>query len=269
MSDLKPIPEESLKRSLFGIVKFEDLFEHWVYCKDRPAHPHDGQVTPRPRGYVFMSSDYPEKVNTWVGGSAKGGKWNISNILKGNLSVKARHHVTKKATFYCFKDGPVHYKIIPWRDTGHALIVANDSTMIPHIWVAFVPLDSIPEINSDIVEIWEGRDGSEYVPKVKGVRRYYDSNGKRETKFEVKIEQYTVSLDIDMESHGVGHPDAVTGCWINWNGYSASLQALLDNGELCGTYYEHQVPQETINKIEQWAYKHGYAGDDWKEGDDA
>ncbi len=68
------------------------------------------------------------------------------------------------------------------------------------------------------------------------------------------IDGYTVDLDTDMEGDG-----KVTGCWINYLDYSASLQCaqamgfLTDSGER-----EHKMQQRTLDKIEKWAEENGY-----------
>ena len=68
------------------------------------------------------------------------------------------------------------------------------------------------------------------------------------TIIEKKFGKYAVTLDTEME-------DGVTGCWIECGKQSASLACLIDTGELSGG---HEVPEETVQQIEQWADANGY-----------
>lgn len=48
---------------------------------------------------------------------------------------------------YCMEGRLNSFEIVAspyWADQGVALIVATDRTMIPHVWIATVPLDQLP-----------------------------------------------------------------------------------------------------------------------------
>ncbi len=121
----KPVPQDALNKTLFGIVPFTDLFEKWIYCKSVTT-PGRGNCTPAPPGFVFMASEYREKVHTWYNDS----------VIRESLNVLAKQHVTDKI-YPCLCDGPVtSYRLTPWKETGHALITATDHTMIPNTYVA-------------------------------------------------------------------------------------------------------------------------------------
>lgn len=66
------------------------------------------------------------------------------------------------------------------------------------------------------------------------------------------IRKYTVSLDTDMG-------DGSTGCWVEYLGFSASLEALDSTGVLVDSHEnEHRVDQKTIDQIRKWAENNGY-----------
>lgn len=257
MSELKPIPTESLNKALFGVCNFDDLFVKVIYGKD--YHPHGGgTATARPKGWRYIHvRDMPDRVENWLD----------DRVLRGNLSVLPREHVTQACQYHCCKGSITSFEIIPWKHTGHALVVATDGTGIPSIYVAFIPLDTIPEINSKINEVWDGRDGQDYAGELPKVLRVYDQKGKRHTKFEAVINGFSISLDIDMEGDGPDSPDVKTGCWINYKDYGASLESLLVTGTLddndSGDTLD--VSEETQKKICQWADERGYGGDPDKE----
>lgn len=78
-------------------------------------------------------------------------------------------------------------------------------------------------------------------------------------KFEAFGRTYVVDLDTDMEGHGADHPDRVTGCWISYGRFSASLETLMASGHLyTAEGSERIVPANLINEIEAWAIENGY-----------
>ena len=61
-----------------------------------------------------------------------------------------------------------------------------------------------------------------------------------------------ITLDTDMG-------DGATGCWIEKNGYSASLECLDATGALQDNNdRELPIPASTIAKIRRWAEQNGY-----------
>lgn len=161
---MKPLEQTSIDKSLFGIVPdLRQLFEDFRYCKDQRG-PEGNVITPRPAGYFFMGSEEP-RIKTWL----KTG----NRPMAGNLSVKPSQQVVERVNSRC--TGPrigsrlgdlnwnipyyfQAFKIIPWTVYDHALIVATDLNMIAHPWVAFVPLDAIPDINPDNTPTWAGEE---------------------------------------------------------------------------------------------------------------
>ena len=76
---------------------------------------------------------------------------------------------------------------------------------------------------------------------------------------EIEIDGYTVILDTDMDGDGDDNSDRVSGCWINYQQFSGSLEHLRATGELWdGDGCEHKVAQETIDDIGEWAEENGY-----------
>jgi hypothetical protein len=80
------------------------------------------------------------------------------------------------------------------------------------------------------------------------------------TTHQTTIDGYLVDVDTDMDGEGA------TGCWVSRvvdnRTYSASLEALMADGDLwcCAGLQDrvHAVPNGTINKIEQYAASKGY-----------
>jgi len=77
--------------------------------------------------------------------------------------------------------------------------------------------------------------------------------------YQADIDGYTVDLDTDMEGVGDDNPDRVSGCWVRYRGFSASLEALKAEGVLTTSDGgEHVVSMTAIANIEEWAYQNGY-----------
>lgn len=88
---------------------------------------------------------------------------------------------------------------------------------------------------------------------------------KSATQFETVISGYKVDLDIDMDGNAHENEDLrVTGCWINYKSYSASLEVLNSFGHLDQNDggEPHVVPKSVIKAINKWANDLGYGGED-------
>ena len=73
------------------------------------------------------------------------------------------------------------------------------------------------------------------------------------------IHGYEVTLDTDTEGAGDDFPERVTGCWINREDLSGSLEWLLAYGSLedsDGRVFP--VSEHTIDIIDSWALANGY-----------
>lgn len=70
--------------------------------------------------------------------------------------------------------------------------------------------------------------------------------------YDTTIEGFRVSLDTDMG-------DGASGCWIQRDGYSASLEAADCMGCLVdGRDRELPIAQRTVARIRDWAEARGY-----------
>lgn len=144
--DICAIPAESLAKTSFGIVaSLGDLFAEFTYAASVFTNER-GSITLAPAGYYFIASQCPT-INTWETNPGK---------RCAGLYVRPLPHVESAIQARCFarQHGAPHgviggFKIIPWPATGHALIVAGDEVHICNPFVAFVPLDALPVINSD------------------------------------------------------------------------------------------------------------------------
>jgi hypothetical protein len=73
------------------------------------------------------------------------------------------------------------------------------------------------------------------------------------------IHGYEITLDTDCDGSGDDSPDRVTGCWINKEDFSGSLEWLLAYGSLDDSEgRDHPVRDHTIDTINNWALAHGY-----------
>lgn len=70
---------------------------------------------------------------------------------------------------------------------------------------------------------------------------------------------YAVTLDTNMDGAEEESNNRVTGCWIEYGPFTASLEALTAHDVLeDGRGGEHRVPRGVISEIEAWAIKNGY-----------
>jgi hypothetical protein len=158
MTDFNPIDEESIKKTIFGVVESLDaFFEQYIYCAERfdkgsGTSAYSGRIwTPHPKGFYFCASEY-DSMKTWIKPPA----------CKGALYVKPKDGIVRPLQNVCCNAAFQAFKIIPWRHTGHALVTATDVLMIAHPWLGFVPLASIPEINAQNTPIWSGSHMSNF-----------------------------------------------------------------------------------------------------------
>lgn len=115
--------ESSMKTPLLGNANLSDIFEDFGFYpwKATPGH---GSRTLAPTGYYFISTP---------------GCIRPKHNLFGKPTAKALEAAQNNAT-----DGSVgSFGIIPWADK--ALVIAIDRHHIAQPWIAFIPLDQIPD----------------------------------------------------------------------------------------------------------------------------
>lgn len=142
---MKNLDEKHLAKARFGIAaSLDDLFDGFIYCRQETAK-YQGTWTVHPDGWYFFSGiDASDRIVTFPPGRHPG----------PCLYTKPKEHVKQAVLDRAMEGKMGSFEVIPWPEHGYALVHATDSTMIPSIWLAFVPLDSLPEINPDNTSIW-------------------------------------------------------------------------------------------------------------------
>lgn len=142
-TDGATIPADALAKTSFGVIA--DLSEIFVEFEYQRTHilPNNGGCAPDPAGWYFISSEH-KTISTWGAGPGRTPGLYVRPTDAARDTIRAR----------CYgRDDMAHgemggFKIIPWPNTGHALIVANDVLHICMPFVAFIPLDALPIINA-------------------------------------------------------------------------------------------------------------------------
>jgi hypothetical protein len=106
-------------------INFSDLFELAAYFPEVTTPGH-GSRTDAPVGYRYLS----------IPGGVR-----MKSALYAKPTPAARDMARQNCT-----DGSIgHFRIIPWKDK--ALVIATDSHYIADVWLAFIPLDQVPDAN--------------------------------------------------------------------------------------------------------------------------
>lgn len=149
---LKPIPDEAIKRTSFGIVASLDIFfDKYLYGREVKVPPGGmwplgRQYNEGPPGFYFLGSDYPLKIHSFASPPAQGAA----------LVVRPIPEILKEVQKRCCEGRVGGFRVIPWAHTGHALVCASDAVHIANPWLGFVPLGSIPDLTAATVAVWDG-----------------------------------------------------------------------------------------------------------------
>ncbi len=151
---MKPLTKEQLDRCQIKevVTDFLSLFDGPFLYTPMLKAPQGGTHHPYPPGYMFMSAiDFdpasPQGLPVIQTFERK--------YMGDSLSAKPTEAVLAACDWRCM-DGRINsLKLIPWKEYGHALLVATDKTQIPSIHVAFIPLENIPTITMDNTERWK------------------------------------------------------------------------------------------------------------------
>lgn len=120
---------QQLHRAVLGVCNLSDLFDD-IKMFRYVVTPKRGSYIDKPAGYCFVAS-----VNSVPQIDGKG--WALCGLPKDKVRNTASYYMC---------EGPVRsFKIIPWKDQGVALVTCTDKTLIPSTWLAFIPLDQVPD----------------------------------------------------------------------------------------------------------------------------
>lgn len=141
---MKKLDENWLAKVQFGIVaSLDDLFDGFIYCRQEPA-PQGGTRTVRPNGWYFCSGREATGIVTFQPGKHPG----------SCLYTKPKPHVLQAVLERSLEGEVGAFYITAWPGREYALVHATDSTGIANPWLAFVLLDSLPEINPENTSTW-------------------------------------------------------------------------------------------------------------------
>ncbi len=115
-----------MKTPMLGNADLSDLFDDFGFYPYVVTKGH-GSRTLAPFGYYFIST--PGCIRP-----------------KHNLYGKPTAEVLKAARCNCTNGSIGSFRVIPWQDK--ALVLAVDSHMIGQPWLAFVPLDQVPDTST-------------------------------------------------------------------------------------------------------------------------
>lgn len=120
---------QQLHRAVLGIVNLTDLFDD-IKLFRYVVTPKRGSYIDKPASYCFVAS-----INSVPQIDGKG--WALCGLPKDTVRDSANRYMC---------DGEVRsFEIIPWKDQGVALVTCTDKTLIPSTWLAFIPLDQVPD----------------------------------------------------------------------------------------------------------------------------
>jgi hypothetical protein len=122
--NLKELGSEVLKKTMLGIIpNLAEVFEGYHYI-----------VSPR---------GYHESNRLFFFGSEVPSVHSFSKNYKHSLYAQPKLAIQKRIQSMCCEGNLGAFKLIPWNDHGHALLMASDRMHIAHIWIGFVPLSAI------------------------------------------------------------------------------------------------------------------------------
>lgn len=137
---------KQLAKTRFGLIQsLDELFDGFLYCRTKMSAD-QGSWSIHPDGWYFCSGiDTFQRVITFPPGHPHPGPV---------LYTKPKPHV-KQAVLDRSMEGKMgSFSLNTWKNHGMVLINATDSTSIPHIWLAFMPVEALPAINPDNTRIW-------------------------------------------------------------------------------------------------------------------